>query len=157
MSRSFETNDAETSNWSDNLESYFVIGTPAPRVAEMWASRMRSLGIGFKEVKGEYKGTGEWGFVVNLRDFDAMLPVLGGQESVLILGPKPSATDHRPATLMFLSAAVFDNTYMMSSRPPVYLGSFVPYTREEFEDRVHKPDGFTYDPSEDLFYVAEHD
>lgn len=134
-----EPNNTRTSsNWSANTETYFVIGSGSPATIAAWTEHMRRQNIGNRRVLGTYNGQSETSFVINARDWLAMLPLLGGQESVLVLGPMPSATSFRPATLHYLSAInrPLGNGWVaepIADRLPVNLGFFEPLDDDEAE------------------------
>lgn len=126
-------NTRTTSNWSANTHGYFIIGSGSPATIAAWSDHMRKHDIGHRRVLGTYNGQAETSFVVDQKDWAAMMPLLGGQESVLVLGPMPSATSYRPATLHFLEATKF-GTPRMASRLPVNLGFFEPLEDDEAAD-----------------------
>lgn len=145
-----EPNNTRTSsNWSANTETYFVIGSGSPATIAAWSEHMRRNNIGNRRVLGTYNGQSETSFIINARDWSAMLPLLGGQESVLVLGPMPSATSFRPATLHFLEGADHHTGLAIrkpiASRLPVALGFFEPLDDDEAENwkRDYTLDGDT--------------
>lgn len=97
-----------------------------------------------KEVQGCYNGAREVSWVVPVAIYTDMLRCgyLDTQESVLVLGPKPRFSAHRPATL-----------YYLDERLPKNLGYFVPQDDDFDPSSV---DAWTFDPRDGTYYVCEH-
>lgn len=70
---------------------------------EAFEAYLTKLNIGFKLIKGSYKGQTENSWIVNSKDFDAILDAgyLDNQESILVLGGH-DARDRRQAHLEYL-------------------------------------------------------
>ena len=128
-------------DYPERTKSYFICGTPDAGESERWQERLNAAGIRFKLVQGCYKGTPEHSFVISLDAFTATREtgILAGQESVLVIGPKPFNGD-RPATLRFLDASV----------PPIDLGTFQVWEG----DGVPPVDAWTYDPLSETYFIC---
>lgn len=101
-----------------------------------------------KEVQGCYNGAREASWVVSVAIYTNMLRCgyLDTQESVLVLGPKPHYSAHRPATLHFLHW----------NRLPENLGYFVPQDDDDDDFNPNSVDAWTFDPVNGTYYVCEH-
>lgn len=107
---------------------------------------MKGRGVPFKPVHGRYKGKSETSYVSGSEHFHTIryAPQMEGQESILVIGAKPSHDLPRPAMLHYLDG-----------RLPEPLGFFCPVSGEYI--RKERPDGMTYDPQEDQHYVCVSD
>lgn len=145
-------NTRETANYSEHSETYVIIGDPSASRVKAWESALYQRFISSKPLLGRYGNVNEQCLIFNAKDFGwgsfggggAWRLMLDGQESVLVLGPMASATDHRPATLHYLDG-----------RLPEFLGYFVPLDDDECTPQaLAKLDAYTYDPSTDTYYVC---
>ena len=103
---------------------------------------LKEADIPFKEVKGRYKGVDEVSYItpVNFKYLPFLYTLNGNQESVLVLLPIDPKTGFRPARLDVKAGLVSYD-----------LGYFKPVDKEYALSK----DNYTYDPTQDQYYVAE--
>lgn len=142
-------NSHDASNYSEHSEMYVIIGDASQSRVNAWQRDLVRRGTPYKAALGRYGNINEWCLVINPRNipFEPLLwfrDLIDGQESVLVLGPKASASDHRPAVLHFLDG-----------RLPKFLGYFVPLDDDECTPKaLAKLDAYTYDPETDTYFVC---
>lgn len=134
---------------SSSPEQYLILSIDG---AEKGDRRAEFLGwclthdVGVKALQGAYKGTKEWSFIINARDWQKVYDrgFCKGQESILHLGPSYERTIHgwrrcaRMATLYYRDGHV------------EVLGRFVGCSKAY----ALKQDAWTYDPADNQYYVA---
>lgn len=122
-----------------NANRYFIfcVGQTRNDVARFlqWALQHD---LGFKLLKGSYKGHREISFIANLNDYDRILPFLKEQESILILD-RYNSEDVPRAELRNIATGKTTS-----------LGRFVPASRSYALSR----DSWTYDPLDGQYYVS---
>ena len=106
---------------------------------------LKKENIGFKQLKGKYKGVEETSFIVNARNFDKVcsLGLLDGQETILYLWPMSYGYAHygieaRPATL-----------YSLQGYVSMDLGLLVAINDSD----LPKYQDWTFDPTTKTYYV----
>ena len=102
---------------------------------EQTETRLRRLGIGFKTLRGAYKGVPEVSYITSLTNMFAMIPLIENQESVLLLS-RMQDNGERNASLLFKDGK------------EKKLGMFMEVTKEKAE----QSESYTEDSGK--FYVA---
>lgn len=120
-------------------ESYviFCVGQDPVKIAAFraWATDRQ---LGFKSLKGCYKGQMEESFITNLKNLPYIQKWLLEEESILLLGPA-NARDVRPAELVYANGKTEE------------LGKFFsvgPETAKRYQS-------WTYDPLTDNYFITQ--
>lgn len=122
----------------------FCVGNNKVREAafKAWAV---AHGIGFKELVGAYKGVTETSFIVNVKSLPRIMRDvrLDGEESILLLGPRYREGRMHGDRLARL--------WFPAENRTVPIGHF----REASKAYAMSRDGWTFDPSDETYWVAE--
>jgi hypothetical protein len=126
--------------WShsqDRRYLIFCVGQEEDKIKTFLRYALES-GLGFKPLRGCYKGQEERSFIVNAKDLARILPFIAGQETVLLIHDYDRADVPR-ATLIHLKDG---------SREP--LGYLVQATKKATEHY----ESWTFDPVSGWYFVA---
>jgi len=118
-----------------NDDQYFVIfASDFDNTATAYEMRLRH--IGFKELKGRYKGIDEDSYIININDLEKVKDLIKDQESILVLGAR-KFNGTRRAMLAYNDGRTAD------------IGSLTPVDKEEAE----ASEGYTKDGQQ--YYICK--
>lgn len=124
--------------YEERDETYMIF---ASNLSEFEVHKILSnMNLPYKKLHGKYNGKEETSYITNLakgRDL-VLTSVLDRQESVLVLG-EVDTSGFRKAYLHTPDTSVYD------------IGYFKPVTK----DYAEQQNGYTYDPTQDQYFVAE--